>query len=376
MNGQWIGYFSGETAGSVRLELERRDGRFEGYVYIFYDEPKTRPGLLFRVSFEDRVPFKFNSSAIYLHNDGGVMTREEADREIAVLQEIHGEKGFPLSLDVELRRTENVIEADYFSSLGFHGKIELFLSEAMSQSALIPKYEIDSWTAFRDWAIMQRPREYIFRGQRSSSKLSTTFHRTWRRDLKRWIDIDVQHLFGLLAEKVSYPLTPGNQMHNAAFWSLLQHHGYPTPMLDWTYSPFVAAFFAFDGLQTKGDEFPRIFALNQTRWKSRYGKPNIVVDSAPPQVVVLEAPPFGNPRYLPQQALFTVSNVVDIEGHILSREKIDDEKYIYAIDIRSFDRYMILRELEMMGISYGTLFPGLDGICRDMRNRYFDEVNG
>jgi hypothetical protein len=30
-----------------------------------------------------------------------------------------------------------------------------------------------------------------------------------------------------------------------------------------------------------------------------------------------------------------------------------------------------MRELELMGITYGSLFPGLDGICRDMRDRLF-----
>lgn len=30
-----------------------------------------------------------------------------------------------------------------------------------------------------------------------------------------------------------------------------------------------------------------------------------------------------------------------------------------------------MRKLELMGITYGSLFPGIEGVCRDMRDRLF-----
>ncbi|WP_158511185.1 FRG domain-containing protein [Sphingobium herbicidovorans] len=161
--------------------------------------------------------------------------------------------------------------------------------------------------------------------------------------------------------------------HNAAFWSLLQHHGYPTPLLDWTFSPFVAAYFAFANVEPDDPVRPRIHIFDQAKWNERYGKIGFTADPSPPQLIVLESNRFGNPRAAPQQALATVSNVTDIESFVRAREIQDEQEYLTICDLPATEAPRILRELELMGITYGSLFPGLDGIARDVKDRLFAE---
>ena len=39
-----------------------------------------------------------------------------------------------------------------------------------------------------------------------------------------------------------------------AFWTYLRHHNFPSPLLDWSHSPYIAAFFAFEDHQTKAQK--------------------------------------------------------------------------------------------------------------------------
>lgn len=43
------------------------------------------------------------------------------------------------------------------------------------------------------------------------------------------------------------------------------------------------------------------------------------------------------------------------------------QTYVKTIDLRGFERPQVMQELRMMGIMAGSLFPGLDGACEQLR---------
>ncbi|MBS4082397.1 MAG: hypothetical protein KGZ73_02495 [Rhizobiales bacterium] len=81
---------------------------------------------------------------------------------------------------------------------------------------------------------------------------------------------------------------------------------------------------------------------------------------------------FNNSRLVPQQAISSVTNVDDIEGYIFTRELQQGKKYLQVIDLPVSIRKGVMQELSLMGITAGSLFPGLDGACEQLRERYFD----
>jgi hypothetical protein len=74
----------------------------------------------------------------------------------------------------------------------------------------------------------------------------------------------------------------------------------------------------------------------------------------------------------PQQALLTISNVDDIEGYVAEREEARGKTYLGAIDLPAFERAQVMTELRMMGITAGSMFPGIEGVCEQLREQNFD----
>ena len=114
----------------------------------------------------------------------------------------------------------------------------------------------------------------------------------------------------------------------------------------------------------------RIFAFAKSAWQRDYNQ-LAKIGPARPHFSIAEFLGIGNERMVPQQSLSTITNVDDIESYIRTREEEKQTTYLTVIDLPRGEREKVLKELSVMGITAGSLFPGLDGACEELRHRFF-----
>jgi len=238
--------------------------------------------------------------------------------------------------------------------------------------------KVISWNAFKTW-VGERAKTgmpLFCRGQSDEAwGLQTTFHREAG---KRGLTIP-QYLDGSLADAVvelaphineQMDLADSNQL--GSLLCLLQHHGFPTPLLDWTHSPYIAAYFAMSGvdLDSPSPDNVRIFFFDAEGWSAAYPKPG-VLRSDEHFVSVIRPYPKYNPRSVPQRGVFTITNAPDMLAHIQANEAARAQTFLLEFRISVKEAAHALRDLDLMGLNHGTLFPGIDGSCQVLKQRHF-----
>jgi hypothetical protein len=177
-----------------------------------------------------------------------------------------------------------------------------------------------------------------------------------------------------------------------SFWNwlaLAQHHGLPTRMLDWTYSPFVALHFATndiglarrdavvwcanyakaharlptplrEALQAEGSDVLTVELLDEhvPNWEALNGLGDTLLFFEPPSI---------DQRIVNQYALFSVlSNPDRTIDDYLSRHP----ELAFRVVIPEALRWEVRDKLDQANVNERVLFPGLDGLATWLRRHY------
>ncbi len=246
--------------------------------------------------------------------------------------------------------------------------------------------------------------DFIFRGQQSAADtLSTTLHRM----IGSHSDAQVKDLlrrFEIALAKIG--IFPFEKAGRLDWLEYARHCGVPLPVIDFTYSPYVALFFAFNGMgdcrvpRAGMDEYVTVLALNTRRlaqgWAKSAGRAFSQEDYqrflTPPEDLfdggftpnILQTVPFPgkkNRRMMRQMGLllydtldYAAMGYRDMEDFIASLECEDegDESgaTLVRVHIHKKCAPSIFERLELMNITGSQLFLDEHGAAMDVINSY------
>jgi hypothetical protein len=250
--------------------------------------------------------------------------------------------------------------------------------------------ELSTWKEFREF-VDDLSDNWIFRGQASSQwGLQNAIERTDFISLYPGVERDFVAEFQRGAR--NYLSKDQIPEHLIEWLALMQHHGAPTRLLDFTKSPFIAAFFGYEIANFLPEDKISIWALQLPYLKKKslealagyypsdFREEKKFVDEALFEQVfsdnrwsmIFPVEPFRmNRRYSLQQSIF-VSTGNAGEPFMKQLEFLGEEmeKAVIKIELPSSLQKSVLRDLQKMNLNRASLFPDLDGYAGALRLRY------
>lgn len=208
-----------------------------------------------------------------------------------------------------------------------------------------------------------RPGRYLFRGMGNADyRLAPTFDREFshlgpEQRLRVWDQLISQFRQGC----ADYEHVRDAIGRDEALWALGQHYGLPTRLLDWTTSPYIAAFFAFSGLVARSSHRPGqvvicVLHLDNPVW------------AQPQSVQIVSAPALENVRLRNQNGKFTLSHTPYASLEEYATE-CGSGLALTKVLLPAAEAVIALPDLDSMGINSYYVYPGLVGLAEMTKMR-------
>jgi hypothetical protein len=227
-------------------------------------------------------------------------------------------------------------------------------------------YRMESWDEYIN-KVMEGYENWAFRGQADSKwPLMSTLGRYLNNyvDEKYW-KMQEERILRIFQRKAHLFLTHVPDLSNTFQWlALMQHHGAPTRLLDFTWSPYVATFFALERTTTPA----AVWAINPEKlvgFGARQERFEEFLENPKLGAIGQGEPFIMNKRLIAQSGTFIVARdpATPIED-IVSRFNRPEDTLVKFELSAELVRPVAMRTLYSMNITQATLFPGLDGLAR------------
>jgi FRG domain len=256
--------------------------------------------------------------------------------------------------------------------------------------AIRKKYRVirvSTWAEYRDLVDSEEMRSWGFRGQADASwKLFSGLSRSLKqgnvhRSAWQGQEARILRLFKAKAHLHVDHVPPDDDAYQ--WLALMQHHGAPTRLLDITWSPYVALFFALERatkpaavwafLEPAISDRPtvtirggvKIKPHNIAIWRPGAYERYYLPGSEP--FVTVGKPKVMNQRLIVQSGSFIVPGVIDEPVEDILNDYPSPKDCLIKIEIdTSKVRKEAMQRLYSMNITNASLFPDLDGLSRSL----------